>query len=120
MGYTEPDSVSLWDYSPLGGLGEAQVPPNFEENVDAMAEKVLSCRDMVGLNLAVVQGEDTILTRGYGKVNLDRGDDVTPTTLFGIASLTKAFATTGLAVVMEESQRYGLTAFFYFIPLKIP
>ena len=83
----------------------AEPPPDFEANVDTFANKVLSCRDIVGLNLAVVEGDTTLLTKGYGKINRGTGDNVTPSTLFGVASLTKAFATVGLAAVMETNSQ---------------
>ena len=70
--------------------------------IDEMAESILACRDIVGMNLAIVEGEETVYTKGYGVVDLEANSPVTPQTLFGVASVTKQFATTALALVLEE------------------
>ena len=40
--------------------------PSFEEDVDLFAEEMIGCRDILGLSLAIVRGNQTILTKGYG------------------------------------------------------
>lgn len=75
-----------------------------ERNTDDMVAAILQCRDIVGLSLAVVKGNQTLLTKGYGRVNLEAEAEVTETTLFGIASLTKAFTATLLGQVLTEHE----------------
>ena len=68
-------------------------------------QTLLSCREIVGLNLAVVRGNDTLLTKGYGSASLAQSKAVNERTLFSIASLSKAFASTLLGIVLAESDK---------------
>ena len=65
-------------------------------------EKILSCRQIVGMNLAVVKDQQTLMTEGYGVVDLEDKQPVNNKTLFGIASLTKAFTATLLGQILAE------------------
>ena len=73
-----------------------------EASVDSFVESLLSCRDVLGLNIAIVKGNETLLAKGYGVADLDTGRPVTNTTLFGLASLSKAFAATLLGKVFDD------------------
>jgi len=55
-----------------------------------------------GLALAVVVDHALVLCAGYGRRDVDAGLDVTPRTLFPIASATKAFTTMSLALLADE------------------
>jgi CubicO group peptidase (beta-lactamase class C family) len=57
-----------------------------------------------GLALAMVKGDEVIFSQGFG--TRDRADRlaVTPHTLFPIASCTKAFTTTALAILADEGK----------------
>ncbi|XP_025085225.1 uncharacterized protein LOC112558780 [Pomacea canaliculata] len=63
----------------------------------------MQCRKGVGLSLAVVKGNET-WTRGFGMADKASGRPVTSSTLFYIASVTKAFTSTLLAMLIEDSQ----------------
>ena len=76
-----------------------------ENQIDAFARKVLSCRELAGFNLAIVRRGKTVLTKGYGTANLKTNANMTATTLIGIASLTKAFTTTLLAKLLSKNSR---------------
>ena len=43
-----------------------------------------------------------IFSKGYGVIHVDKPLDVTDTTLFGIASLTKAFTATGIGIAQKQ------------------
>ena len=73
-----------------------------EASVDSFVESLLSSRDVLGLNIAIVKGNETLLAKGYGVADLDTGRPVTNTTLFGLASLSKAFAATLLGKVFDD------------------
>ena len=77
-------------------------PEDLEHRVDQFVAAVLGCRNIVGMNLAVVEGDNILITKGYGKANLERQDPVTKDTLFSIASLTKSFTTAVLGQILKE------------------
>ncbi|XP_046576125.1 penicillin-binding protein 4-like [Haliotis rubra] len=70
--------------------------------VDTFVEEVMRCRQIPGLTLAVVKGDET-WTRGFGQADIEQGVNVTKDTLFGIGSVTKAFTSTLLAMMIDES-----------------
>src|SRR3981081_1428946 len=55
-----------------------------------------------GLAVAVVQNGEVALVRGYGLRDLEAGLKVTTDTQFLTGSITKSFASTGLALLMDE------------------
>ncbi|XP_046558560.1 penicillin-binding protein 4-like [Haliotis rubra] len=70
--------------------------------VEMFVEEVMRCRHIPGLTLAVVKGSET-WTRGFGQADIEQGANVTKDTLFGIGSVTKAFTSTLLAMMIDES-----------------
>src|SRR4029453_5504321 len=54
-----------------------------------------------GLASAVVKDGELVLARGYGVRQLGRDEPVTPQTVFPIASCTKSFTTTCLAMLVD-------------------
>ena len=73
-----------------------------KDKINGFIENLLTCRQVVGMNLAIVQGNQTLMTNGYGVVDLEGKKPVNDKTLFGIASLTKAFTTTLLGQMLAE------------------
>ena len=73
-----------------------------KNRINEMAEAIMACRNIVGMNLAIVQGGETVFTQGYGVVDKEDNQPVTPQTLFGLASVTKQFTTTALALLLDE------------------
>lgn len=55
-----------------------------------------------GLSIAVVKDGKDLMTAGFGQSHVDRPSTVNERTLFTIGSCTKAFATTALAILVEE------------------
>ena len=90
-----------------GNRGYGAIDTHIEDAIDEFVAATLSCREIVGLNLAVVQGNKTKLAKGYGLANLDRKSCVDDATMFGIASLTKAFAATLLGILLDKHKRYN-------------
>ncbi len=90
-----------------GGPGAAvaargtDTPPELE-GIDAFVEAGMESWGIPGLGLAVVHGGEVVLARGYGV--LERGEDrtVTPETLFGIASVSKAFTAAAVGILVDE------------------
>lgn len=57
-----------------------------------------------GLALVIVKDDTVIVARGYGTRTLGKRDVVDADTLFGIASLTKAFTATALGMLVDRNQ----------------
>ena len=57
-----------------------------------------------GVAVAIVRGDDVIYLQGHGVRSVENAAKVTPDTLFPIASCTKSFTTTAMALLVEEGQ----------------
>lgn len=77
--------------------------PELTSKIEAYVKEFMQCRGVVGLSLAVVKGNET-WTRGFGLADKGSGRPVTSSTLFGIASLSKAFTATLLGILIDESK----------------
>ncbi|KAL3881024.1 hypothetical protein ACJMK2_033224 [Sinanodonta woodiana] len=75
--------------------------PEIEHTLSDFIKSTMKCRQVPGLTLAIVRGND-IWAKGYGVADLKTGRPVTERTVFNIASVTKAFTTTLLAIVLQE------------------
>ena len=71
-----------------------------------MLKETIDCKTkqnkIVGLAVSVVSPDEVLFTGGYGIKNMDKNTNVTENTVFGIASLSKAFASTLLVKLIEE------------------
>jgi CubicO group peptidase (beta-lactamase class C family) len=78
-------------------------PDVFEDKVTKYVNAGLGCHNNPGLSLSVVKDRKILLAKGFGHRALDKLERVTNETLFGIASLSKAFAATLLLKQIEEN-----------------
>lgn len=76
------------------------LPPEFDQYV----EKVLKTFDVPGVSISIVKDGKVILAKGYGIKKLGGNDKVDANTLFSIASNSKAFTSTALAILVEEGK----------------
>lgn len=72
------------------------------KNIDAYIENVLKKFEVPGVSISVVKNGKTLLAKGYGVKELGKKDLVDEHTLFCIASNSKAFTATLLAILVEE------------------
>ncbi|PVD35059.1 hypothetical protein C0Q70_06340 [Pomacea canaliculata] len=77
--------------------------PELTSKIEAYVKEFMQCRGVVGLSLAVVKGNET-WTRGFGMADKPSERPVNSSTLFIIASVTKAFTSTLLGMLMDESK----------------
>ena len=105
--------------------GEAQ---DIEAEVDAFVAEVMQCANIPGLSLTIVRDGEVrnrsstckktlialwrhslifqeYITKGYGIQNVNTNDAVDETTLFHIASVTKAMSGASLATVLANQDR---------------
>jgi CubicO group peptidase (beta-lactamase class C family) len=78
----------------------AVLPPGF----DALVAKSLKTFGVPGMGIAVVKDGQVVLAKGYGVRKLGEPAPVDAQTLFGIASNTKVFTATALALLVEEGK----------------
>jgi CubicO group peptidase (beta-lactamase class C family) len=72
--------------------------------VDQIVQDSLQAWQVPGASLAIVHNDRVVYLQGYGVRKLGSKSKVTADTLFGIASLTKAFTTTALAMLADEGK----------------
>jgi CubicO group peptidase (beta-lactamase class C family) len=72
--------------------------------VDRVMADALKAWDVPGAALVVVRGDQVLVLKGFGRKHTDRPDPVTPDTLFPIASCTKAFTATLLAMLVDDGR----------------
>ena len=72
--------------------------------VDSLADLTLKTFDVPGIAVAIVKDGKVIHAKGYGVRSLKNNLPVDENTLFGIASLSKAFTSTALGMLMDEGK----------------
>ncbi len=76
--------------------------------IDEFLEAYIACKNVSGLALAITLDQEVVVSKGYGLADLNSGQPVDGDTVFGIASLTKAFTSALLAAIIEESEGWVL------------
>jgi CubicO group peptidase (beta-lactamase class C family) len=92
----------------LGALPAAvrPAPPDAVDTaaVDRVVADALKAWDVPGVAVAIVRDDKVVYLKGHGVRELGRKDPVTPDTLFPIASCTKGFTTTAMAMLVDEGK----------------
>ena len=86
----------------LPALAPAQIAP--PPGLDEYVTEVMETFEVPGVALAIVKDGEVVLAEGYGVLRLGETTPVDAHTLFGIASNTKAFTATALALLVEEGK----------------
>jgi CubicO group peptidase (beta-lactamase class C family) len=85
-------------------FSQTQTAPQVPPGLDAYVNQVLQAFEVPAVSLAIVQNGKVLLTKGYGVKKLHEPDKVDAHTLFSIASNSKAFTATALAILVEEGK----------------
>ncbi|MBL8800267.1 MAG: serine hydrolase [Planctomycetia bacterium] len=90
----------------LRPTGFAQAPaPTFEPaTIDAIMQEALRAWGAPGAAIVIVKGDEVLYARGYGVKEAGGSQQVTAETLFAIASTSKAFTTTALAMLVDDGK----------------
>jgi CubicO group peptidase (beta-lactamase class C family) len=72
--------------------------------VDALVHEAMTAWCVPGVAVAIVRDGEVVYLKGYGVRAAGTKDQVTPDTLFPIASCTKAFTTTAMAILVDEGK----------------
>lgn len=79
---------------------QAAPPPDIDRHV----EQVMAEFEVPGVGLAIVKDGEVVLAAGYGLRKLGESTPADAQTLFGIASNTKVFTATALALLVEDGK----------------
>jgi CubicO group peptidase (beta-lactamase class C family) len=88
----------------LTGAGPAAAADPEPAAVDRAVTDAMTAFDVPGAALVVVRDGRVVVLKGYGRKRFDRPEPVTPDTLFPLASCTKAFTSTLLAMLVDDGK----------------
>ncbi len=71
-------------------------------SVEKRIAETLAAWDVPGAAVVVVRGDETLLLKGFGQREIGQPAKVTPDTIFPLASCSKAFTTTLLALLADD------------------
>lgn len=74
--------------------------------ITEIIKNTMKCRNNPALAVSVVKDGSVVYSRGFGSRDLDHQANVTRSTVFGVASLSKAFAATLILKLLEENSKY--------------
>ncbi len=72
--------------------------------IDSIVQKSMTTMPLAGIAIAVVKDGEVVHAKGYGVSSIESGKKVDENTLFAIASNSKAFTTTALAMLVDEGK----------------
>jgi CubicO group peptidase (beta-lactamase class C family) len=74
------------------------------KKLDEEVERLFRESDSPGLAVGVVKDQELVYAKGFGVTNLETGGEVTPRTLFHMASITKPFVATSIVQLLEQKK----------------
>lgn len=72
------------------------------QRIDALVEREMANRKIVGASLAIVQNGKVVHAQGYGFADIQSATRATDKSRFNIASMTKMFVATALMLLVED------------------
>ncbi len=91
-------------------------PNSKNEKIESAISQAMDKFQVPGIAVAVVQNNKVVFNKGFGVIEHDKSRKVTPDTLFGIASNTKAMTATLLAQLVDQHQLTWQTKIIDIIP----
>ncbi|HEY45473.1 MAG TPA: serine hydrolase [Anaerolineae bacterium] len=86
--------------TPITSLNYSDISAKLDREI----ERLFQQSDIPGLAIGVVKDQELIYAKGYGVMNLKTGGEVTPRTLFHMASITKPFVATSIVQLLEQNK----------------
>jgi len=80
----------------------AQIKPEQISRLDSIYTKALTDWNVPGMGIAIVSHDSILLAKGYGITDMTTRQAVDANTLFALASNTKAFTSTSLAMLVDR------------------
>ena len=75
-----------------------------KEAISAYFEKAIQAGDIVGAGVSIVKGDSIVISDGYGKKSIHKGEEVDGETVFRLGSLSKGFAGVLAANLVAEGK----------------
>lgn len=75
-----------------------------EEQLEPLIQQTLASFEIAGLAIGIVRGDEIVYARGFGVKNLETREPITATSLFHLASLSKAFVATAIMQLEEQGK----------------
>ncbi len=97
-----PCALASVAFVALAPLARAQDAPL--QGFDATVEQALEAWQVPGCAVAIVKDDQVVLAKGYGVRTAGKSDPVGAETLFAIASNSKAFTATAIAMLVAEGK----------------
>lgn len=97
-------AVILWTAAPLLPAQKAPVIPQALQGFDRFAAAAMAELKVPGLAVAVVKDGKLVYAQGFGYRDLAAKLPVTPETVFGIGSCSKAFTATTMGILVDEGK----------------
>lgn len=85
-------------------LGAAAQPAFIKDSLDTYINREMKRWQIPGLAIAIVKDGKVVVEKGYGVQNINKPDSVNAYTLFQIASNSKAFTGTAIAMLHHEKR----------------
>ncbi|MCW8833790.1 MAG: serine hydrolase [Colwellia sp.] len=85
-------------------------------NIEAAIQQAMSTFQVPGVAVAIVKDNNVVMSKGFGVIEHGKSTKVTPDTLFGIASNTKAMTAALLASLVDEGKLTWRTKVIDIIP----
>ncbi|MHC4989665.1 MAG: serine hydrolase domain-containing protein [Planctomycetota bacterium] len=83
-------------------VARAETPDTLSDAIHDRLERLMALELAPGMAVAVVRDGEVVHLRGYGLADVENGRPVTPDTVFYIASSTKSFTGTAVAILDER------------------
>ncbi|MDP6359697.1 MAG: serine hydrolase [Planctomycetota bacterium] len=86
---------------------ESQLSHTISSNIDflsAWIESQMAYRDLPGLSIGVVHGQELIWAKGFGLQDIEKQVRATPQTVYRIASITKLFTSTAIMILRDAGK----------------
>jgi CubicO group peptidase (beta-lactamase class C family) len=96
--------VSFYLAGAVSGQGKPFVSAPKAAAIDTILRDAMRFWKVPGAAAAIVHGNEVVYIKGFGVKELGGTEPVTPETLFPIASCTKAFTTTAMAILVDEGK----------------
>lgn len=87
----------------LSLTANAQRKPDLKA-LDAYIAKAVSDFGQPGLAVGVVQNGNLIWSKGYGRLDVNKPDPVTPNSVFFLASMSKAFTACAIGLLVDQGK----------------
>ncbi|WNM18760.1 serine hydrolase [Flavobacterium capsici] len=75
-----------------------------EKEVDELVQNTMKTFNVPGIAIGIIKDGKLVLAKGYGVTNIKTNQKVDANTLFGIASNSKAFTASALAILVDEGK----------------